>query len=450
MAKFSERLAPLTVSVPVVTEWASYTPTGPYTTGTPVYTGKWRRVVDNIELMVDIAFPAATNAALASFSQAQLLNGLGLTVDTTKFPNTTATVIPVGNWNILDDGIAVFGGGVLFNGTSIELFVSTGNAVSASNPLAIGAGDNMSLNVTLPITGWTSHSPSATTANAIVNGGNSFGGALTIGTNDAQPVNIETNGTTKLAISSSGGMTAGTSSGLTERHSVQSDGNLVGNVPDNLHFSILDTRTLATGIGGGIALHGQAVTAAAPAVLGAIRASKNNSTSGDFASTLRFYTRAADSSAVEVIKASSTGGVEITGRTDGVAPSAGKVGSYVASVSSNLSNQSNGAWKTGTGINLTPGVYLISIRASVGTIAPTNVTYGITTTIDSAPISDSTGMTTSINLIDTGNTSSALEARMTAYFVVDATKNYYATIRANNPAGSTYTFGYDISAVRIA
>lgn len=51
-----------------------------------------------------------------------------------------------------------------------------------------------------------------TTNQAIVQGGNTFGAAMTIGTNDNFGVNIETNGTTKLSVGNDGNITLGVTS----------------------------------------------------------------------------------------------------------------------------------------------------------------------------------------------------------------------------------------------
>jgi len=218
MANFSNRLAPLTVSVPVVTAWTSYTPTGNITTNA-TYTGRWRRVGANIELSVFIIFSGANTQGTFQFSEAAILNGLGLTVDSNALPSTyTDSQEAVGTWSGTDQGVTgSFGGTVARRRSDGAIFLkystglnSSGFVNTSSNaPWTIGANDNVSLSLTLPITGWTTHSPSATTANAVVNGGNSFGGAMLIGTNDAQALNLETNGTTKLSISSAGATSLG-------------------------------------------------------------------------------------------------------------------------------------------------------------------------------------------------------------------------------------------------
>jgi hypothetical protein len=59
---------------------------------------------------------------------------------------------------------------------------------------------------------------------AILNGGNTAGAALTIGTNDNFGLNFETNGTINGSINSSGAWTLGAPSGSTGEHLIQSSG----------------------------------------------------------------------------------------------------------------------------------------------------------------------------------------------------------------------------------
>ncbi len=139
----------------VVGEWISYTPTSGLTNAT--HTGKYRRVGSNIELRIDIAFSGAP-AGSFSFTQAQYLNGLNLTVDSTALPNTTDTVINAGSWGVLDSGANDrYGGAVnLAPGATNALapVSSAGVPVSPTAPITFGAGDNYSLYLTLPIAEW--------------------------------------------------------------------------------------------------------------------------------------------------------------------------------------------------------------------------------------------------------------------------------------------------------
>jgi hypothetical protein len=139
-----------------VTDWVSYTPSGPWNTNT-TYTGQWKRVGDSIELLIDAAFSGAPNAASANFTFAQLLNGLSLTVDTAKLPTASVPQLPIGSWVILDQGVQVYNGGISTSGTTAECYKAAGGGVSNTDPITFGATDNISLRVTLPITGWSSN-----------------------------------------------------------------------------------------------------------------------------------------------------------------------------------------------------------------------------------------------------------------------------------------------------
>lgn len=219
MANFSSRLLPLTVSVPVMTDWVSYTPTGPWTGGNVSYTGQWRRLGDSINIRLDASFSGAPTGTSASFTATHLLGSLGLSIDTAKIPTASASAQAIGNWTVLDSGVAVYNGNMAFESTTtINAFITTGSLVSATNPITLGAADNFTMDITLPITGWTSYAPSAATANAIVNGGNTFGGTLTLGTRDNQPISFLANNAVVGGFSAAGALTAGPTASLTTPH----------------------------------------------------------------------------------------------------------------------------------------------------------------------------------------------------------------------------------------
>lgn len=134
----------------------SYTPTGPFTV-TTTYTGQWSRDNEDILIDLDIEFSGAPTGTNASFTHAQILNGLGLTVDTTKLPNVVNTVIPCGTWSILDSGVTVYGGPAVVSNTTVDLYTAAGVLVTKTTPLTIGATDNLSMSIRLPITGWSSN-----------------------------------------------------------------------------------------------------------------------------------------------------------------------------------------------------------------------------------------------------------------------------------------------------
>lgn len=214
MATLSSRLAPLTVSVPAGSEPTSYTPIGPWTTNA-TYTGRWWRDKAHIVLQIDVAFTGATDAAAASFTFAQLLNGLGLTVNSSGFPSTGDVRIPIGGWSVLDSGAASYNGVASTTGNSIvDCWTSAGVQVSNTSPITFGANDNFALTVTLPISGWTSHTASATSANALVVGGQSVGSTLSFGATSNQGFNILANNTAAIASTAAGALTLGLPSAI--------------------------------------------------------------------------------------------------------------------------------------------------------------------------------------------------------------------------------------------
>lgn len=212
MATLSSRLTPLTVSVPAASGWTSYTPTGAITTNC-TYAGKWRRIGENIELQISMLFSGANTQGALNFTEAQILNGLGLTVDTSKLAVGGADyATAIGTWNSLDSGISAAFSGLVQRRQSgtIELVYPSGNtsaqAVNTATPLpfTISNGDTFSIRVTLPISGWTSHTASATSANAVVVGGQSVGSTMNFGATSNQGFNILANNAAVIASGATG------------------------------------------------------------------------------------------------------------------------------------------------------------------------------------------------------------------------------------------------------
>lgn len=148
-------------SVPV-TDWKSYTPTGSVTTNA-TYTGQWRRLGDSIQVRVTMAFSGANTQGDWTMTGAQLLNGLGLTVDDTKLSAAAASndFVAVGSGGYEDSGTATFGGITARWSKSANNFTVCGasfsNVTPASNtPITIASGDSFSFEATLPILGWSS------------------------------------------------------------------------------------------------------------------------------------------------------------------------------------------------------------------------------------------------------------------------------------------------------
>ena len=88
---------------------------------------------------------------------------------------------------------------------------------------------------------------------------------------------------------------------------VQGDGAVFNSITG--HLQILDTRNFAEGVGAGIALGGEYNSAQAVATWAGITAGKENATDGNFAGTLRLWTRPNGSALVERVRIRSTGEV---------------------------------------------------------------------------------------------------------------------------------------------
>src|SRR4029079_3200783 len=97
----------------------------------------------------------APAAGTLTFSTAQLLNGLNLTVDTTKLPNNTDVRLATGSWTGLDSGVnGGYGGATPWTGGGIELsYMNTGGigaSVTNAAPVAWNSGDNIGIHIPSP------------------------------------------------------------------------------------------------------------------------------------------------------------------------------------------------------------------------------------------------------------------------------------------------------------
>jgi hypothetical protein len=148
----------------------------------------------------------------------------GFTIDTTKLNSTAANESVLGTFQGTITGVGNFGGQIRkhTSNTQFELWPVIPNAtdyktaystLSASQITNSGTQvGKVYAHVIVPITGWTANTISGASLNAIVNGGNSYGGDLTIGTNDNFGLNLETNGIVRASISAAGNVGIGTAS----------------------------------------------------------------------------------------------------------------------------------------------------------------------------------------------------------------------------------------------
>ncbi len=141
----------------ITTEWLSYTPTGSWVTNT-TYTGKFRRVGDSMELLVDIATTGAPTATNLNFTIPS-----GYTIDTAKLSGGTSNQQPLGVAVYSDDnGTVAYGPStVKYNDTTslrcVYSSVAANSEAGVSNtvPFTWGNTDSAKINVfKLPIVGW--------------------------------------------------------------------------------------------------------------------------------------------------------------------------------------------------------------------------------------------------------------------------------------------------------
>ena len=160
---------------------------------------------------------------------------------------------------ILGNGFTAFTGPT----TSVKTFTlpnASATILTSNAPVTVAQGGtgltalgtaNQQLRVNAGATALEYFTPSAGSGD-ITNGGNTTGAAVTIGTNDAFGLNLETNGTTRLSIT--GAASTGGAATLTE---VTASTNAVTN---SLTVAATSTGTAAAGFGSGLLLQGESST----------------------------------------------------------------------------------------------------------------------------------------------------------------------------------------------
>lgn len=141
-----------------MTDWASFTPTGSWTTNS-TYTGYWKRVGDTLFVQGKIALTGAPTA-----TQLQINIPFGLSIDTAKIDAATANRT-LGMWSGDDAGIAGYTGVIQYNSaTKVDCNSSnasgtylTGAGVTATIPATWGSGDSIDFSFSVPIVGWSSN-----------------------------------------------------------------------------------------------------------------------------------------------------------------------------------------------------------------------------------------------------------------------------------------------------
>lgn len=209
MATLSSRLTPLTVSVPAMSAWTAYT--DPVTNGgTATFSyqlRQWRRVGDSMEIQYRFSVTAGGSGASTVF--VPLPSGFNI---------NTALVVNDGidgYYQIVNVTNYAFGGVARFVTGTTTGFALT---VAGTNAALTGAGltntASYYVRATLPISGWTSHTASATSANAVVVGGQSVGSTMNFGATSNQGFNILANNVAAIASTAAGALTLGLPSAI--------------------------------------------------------------------------------------------------------------------------------------------------------------------------------------------------------------------------------------------
>lgn len=142
-----------------VTDWQTWTPTGSWTSNT-TYTGQYRRVGDSIVCLVKAQLSGAPNAVSLTINIPS-----GLSIDTSKMLASVSHSIGVGT--LLEAGVQNRTCTAAYTGSSNSISVmiqGSGGAytndisgISATNPHTWKSGDNIAVEFSVPIVGWSSN-----------------------------------------------------------------------------------------------------------------------------------------------------------------------------------------------------------------------------------------------------------------------------------------------------
>jgi len=148
-----------------LTDWVSYTPTGSWASdpGNATYTGKWKRIGDDMLIRAKVATswaPTATNILIDLPP--------GYTIDGSKLADDVRE--DYGLCQIREDGIATYHGKASHSGSDnfdVAYYNTSGAVAEYLNvghdaPFTWGANDYLVCDVRVPIVGWTTHTGAIT------------------------------------------------------------------------------------------------------------------------------------------------------------------------------------------------------------------------------------------------------------------------------------------------
>lgn len=145
------------ITVPTITEWTDFVPTGSWVTNT-TYSGKYRQVGEDLEIQYKWTTSGAPTAAALTLQMPD-----GYTIDTNKLPTTNTTTILGQNGFINDSSGTAFNEcvGVYSSASTIAIlavgtaatYANTNASVTNTVPITWGATDYGSITVKVPAVG---------------------------------------------------------------------------------------------------------------------------------------------------------------------------------------------------------------------------------------------------------------------------------------------------------
>lgn len=163
-----------------ITDWASYTPTGSWSTNT-TYTGLWRRVGKNLEFRIRVALAGAPSAGSITINYLPS----GLAIDTSSLlASVTDGTVPIAT-GVTKSAGTLFDVSAYYNGTNIAPVTKNASATytgASSNiaptiPATYTSGDSIEIYGAVPILGWSSSVQMSDQADTRVVAAKAFGGA---------------------------------------------------------------------------------------------------------------------------------------------------------------------------------------------------------------------------------------------------------------------------------
>ncbi|MGZ6477650.1 MAG: hypothetical protein ACXWQE_00030 [Bdellovibrionales bacterium] len=153
-----------------ITDWVSFTPTGSWVSGTSTYSGYWRRVGSDVEVMGKILQSGAPTTAGLTINLPT-----GLVIDTTKISFISSAALGFGYIN--DSGVTTYDAALVYNTTTSvtvliksrpSVYVEEPTAVTQALPMTWGNLDFVTYYYKAPIVGWSSSVQMSDTASPAV------------------------------------------------------------------------------------------------------------------------------------------------------------------------------------------------------------------------------------------------------------------------------------------